>query len=352
MQNHVRKDWNWLASAGIDAQTQSKAKQLFKQYRVDGALLDFLASEEGLKLLAAHKAAARSTAPASEPDPSTPTKGSRQLRGRQKISPQERQGQGHYFDLSTPERNSKAQSSQPVVSNGNINRLRKVGSGLQDATKAGPCRPEEVVPGTWIDGCIKSFNEETGYGFIAVDACVGDGQDIFLHRKELPAKGGPPEPGRVCSFLLMMDKQGRQRACQIAWLHPDSEDVQSPGNPMEAKYNAEVKTPSSDIPSVKDTHLNGARFWGEIKSRGTSYGFISCDSELLSGQDIFVQKANLEQLGPGSGTVSFEVFFSSKCQPQAKNVRWEEAIEEACGTQGPTPDSSCETEAVGKVSRW
>eukprot|EP00930_Biecheleria_cincta_P084530 TRINITY_DN73995_c0_g1_i1.p1 TRINITY_DN73995_c0_g1~~TRINITY_DN73995_c0_g1_i1.p1 ORF type:complete len:313 (-),score=61.98 TRINITY_DN73995_c0_g1_i1:122-1060(-) len=312
MQNNEKKDWDWLASAGVDSQTQSKARQLFKQYRIDGTLLDFLASEDGLKLLAAHKAAASSTTRSSEPDLS---KSSRQLRGRQKISAQERQGQGHYFDLPTPERNSKSQSSQPAVSNGDTNRLRKAGLVLEEAAKAGPRRQEEA--GAWHDGCIKSFNEETGYGFIAVAAGVGGGQDIFYHRKELPATGGPPEPGWVCSFLLTTDKQGRQRACQIRWLHPDSEDVQSPGRPMEAKRSADVERSSCDTASVNDTNFNGARFCGEIKSRGASYGFICCDSEVFSGQDIFVQKATLEQLGPGSGAISFEVFFSSKGQPQA-----------------------------------
>lgn len=348
MRNHEKKDWHWLASAGVDARTQSKARQLFKQYRVDGVLLDFLASDEGLRLLAAHKAGASSTTTASESDAS---KASRQLRGRQKITAQERLGQGHYFDLpTTPEKISKTLTCQPA----GTNRLRKVGPGHQEAAGEGSCRLEEAGQGTWHDGCIKSFNEDTGYGFIAVDACMEGGQDVFLHRKELPAKGGHPRPGRTCSFLLMTDKHGRQRASQITWLHPEPEDVQSPGNPIEAKHSADAEKRGCNA-SIDDDNLNGIRFCGEFKSRGESYGFIYCNSELLNGQDIFVQKAILEQLGPGSGAVSFEVIFSTKGQPQAKNVRWEEipeVVEETCDTQDPYPERSCETETRGRVNRW
>jgi len=348
MQNHEKKDWHWLASAGVDAQTQSKARQLFKQYRVDGVLLDFLASDEGLRLLAAHKAAASSTTPASESDAS---KGSRQLRGRQKITAQERQGQGYYFDSpTTPQKVAKAQTCQPAVTN----RLRKAGPVHQEAAGEGPCRQEEAEQGTWHDGCVKSFNEDTGYGFIAVDACVGGGQDVFLHRKELPAQCGTPRPGRACSFLLMTDKQGRQRACQITWLHPEPEDVQSLGNPIEAKRSADLEKRGCST-SINDGNLTGARFCGEFKSRGESYGFIYCNSDVLNGQDVFVQKASLDQLGLGSGAVSFEVTFNTKGQPQARNVRWEmppEVVEETYGTRVPDPDSSCETETRGRVNRW
>lgn len=49
----------------------------------------------------------------------------------------------------------------------------------------------------FIEGKIKSFNVERGFGFIALE---GGQPDLFFHIKDFSNKSIPPKAGKSCSF--------------------------------------------------------------------------------------------------------------------------------------------------------
>ena len=66
----------------------------------------------------------------------------------------------------------------------------------------------------FIEGKIKSFNAERGFGFIALE---GGQQDLFFHIKDFPNKSLPPQAGEKLQFLIVED-QGKFKADHIVRL--------------------------------------------------------------------------------------------------------------------------------------
>ena len=57
-----------------------------------------------------------------------------------------------------------------------------------------------------IKGKVTSWNDEKGFGF--VEPCSG-GKKVFIHIKALSNRGRRPEIGRLVTYTLSTDKQGR-----------------------------------------------------------------------------------------------------------------------------------------------
>ena len=60
-----------------------------------------------------------------------------------------------------------------------------------------------------IEGVIKSWNDERGFGFIEP---VQGGQEIFLHVKAFRVRHGRPQPGQYVSFAIKVGPKGKKRA--------------------------------------------------------------------------------------------------------------------------------------------
>ena len=65
-----------------------------------------------------------------------------------------------------------------------------------------------------IDGTLKSWNDERGYGFIAPAA---GGPDIFVHIKAFPDGAGRPAVGLALTFEVEIGNNGKQRARSVRY---------------------------------------------------------------------------------------------------------------------------------------
>ncbi|WP_082054947.1 cold shock domain-containing protein [Cupriavidus basilensis] len=65
---------------------------------------------------------------------------------------------------------------------------------------------------TRINGTLKTWNGDKGFGFIASS---GGGRDIFVHISAYPKQGGQPKVGESLTFLVMLDKDGKKKAILV-----------------------------------------------------------------------------------------------------------------------------------------
>lgn len=63
-----------------------------------------------------------------------------------------------------------------------------------------------------IEGAIKTWNDERGFGFIEP---LHGGQEIFFHIKAFAARAGRPEVGQRVSFEVEMAENGKKRAQRV-----------------------------------------------------------------------------------------------------------------------------------------
>lgn len=63
-----------------------------------------------------------------------------------------------------------------------------------------------------IDGTLKSWNDERGFGFI--DPLLG-GQEIFVHIKAFDGRSGRPQVGQRLTFEVEMSPEGKKRAKHV-----------------------------------------------------------------------------------------------------------------------------------------
>jgi len=54
----------------------------------------------------------------------------------------------------------------------------------------------------FVEGKIKKYNSERGFGFIALEGQA----DIFFHITDFPKAGGEPKVGELLKFLIVQDK--------------------------------------------------------------------------------------------------------------------------------------------------
>jgi len=63
-----------------------------------------------------------------------------------------------------------------------------------------------------IDGTLKSWNDERGFGFI--EPLLG-GQEIFVHIKAFDTRLGRPQIGQRLTFEIEMNTEGKKRAKRV-----------------------------------------------------------------------------------------------------------------------------------------
>lgn len=63
-------------------------------------------------------------------------------------------------------------------------------------------------------GCLKTWNDERGFGFI--EAAQG-GQDVFVHIKAFPSGTGRPSVGQVLSFEVETGRDGKKKARAVQY---------------------------------------------------------------------------------------------------------------------------------------
>ena len=69
---------------------------------------------------------------------------------------------------------------------------------------------------TRIDGRLKVWNEDKGYGFIEP---LNGGQDVFVHVSNYPRRGGKPVVGEALSFAVALNKDGKKNAINVQRPH-------------------------------------------------------------------------------------------------------------------------------------
>uniref|UniRef100_A0A7S4Q0I4 CSD domain-containing protein n=1 Tax=Alexandrium monilatum TaxID=311494 RepID=A0A7S4Q0I4_9DINO len=354
----------WLASVhGLDPETVRRAGELFVGRNVDAHLLDFLASEGGSSILSAWRsrgpaasgcdasaagmsagaaaAAAGEAATAgsggaptsaASAGPAGPKEAAASApKGRQRIPAADRRLGSHYF-VPAPTRpeahgrhvraKEKATEKQPSVphAKADVNTAGSRGPFYATAP-SGPLASAAVVPRASslksegsqerLLGTLKSFSDDTGYGFIH---CEHVQQDIFLCAAERP-EDGRLDTGRLVEFTLVYDSLRRPKARNTIWLPP----------------------------------VAAGRFCGRIKSVGSEYGFIACKRTFnLYHRDVYFATA---QLPAGdwepSQLVSFDVSINSRGQPQAKCLLREEPGFETSSDSGSDSSSALPRDSCG-----
>ncbi|NTV71689.1 MAG: cold shock domain-containing protein [Azonexaceae bacterium] len=63
-----------------------------------------------------------------------------------------------------------------------------------------------------IDGKLKTWNDEKGFGFITP---ANGGQDIFVHISKYPRQGGKPVIGEALSFEVALNADGKKNAVNV-----------------------------------------------------------------------------------------------------------------------------------------
>lgn len=85
----------------------------------------------------------------------------------------------------------------------------------------------------FLEGKVKKYNEERGFGFIDVE---GKHQDLFFHIKDMPNKNIPPQIGERLKFRVV-DDQGKLKADQIVRLDVVIEQAEPKKSPQRLHRN-------------------------------------------------------------------------------------------------------------------
>ena len=84
----------------------------------------------------------------------------------------------------------------------------------------------------FVEGKIKKYNSEKGFGFIALEGQA----DIFFHITDFPTAGGEPKVGELLKFLIVQDKD-KFKAANIVRL-----DLKSAHSSSHFSSNTEISS--------------------------------------------------------------------------------------------------------------
>lgn len=73
----------------------------------------------------------------------------------------------------------------------------------------------------FIEGIIKSYNEQRGFGFIKIE---NQKKELFFHIKDLPSKQHIPKIGERLKFQIVSDNNGKMKAENIIRMDVKVED--------------------------------------------------------------------------------------------------------------------------------
>ena len=88
----------------------------------------------------------------------------------------------------------------------------------------------------WVEGKIKSYITERGFGFISMG---GAAKDLFFHVRDLPNKDVEPKLGEQLKFQILEDN-GKLKADQIVRLDlkPEGANLSHSFKQMHSRRNA------------------------------------------------------------------------------------------------------------------
>jgi len=200
-------------------------------------------------------------------------------------------------------------------------------------------------------GAIKSFNQTSGFGFIACPELFEVFQrDVFIHRSQVwGINGGFPTPGLEVAFAVFLNKDQKPQGYDIQPLNGKGQKGQFGGMTEQKgawggkQMGGMMKGGKGDWPMAsfgkgkdgkgkfdgprmpreppKEEDMMG-QFQGIIKSfnHTNSYGFIVCEELQLQGyQDVFLHASQLGSFEVGSEVV-FTAFLNEKQKPNAMNL--------------------------------
>lgn len=81
-----------------------------------------------------------------------------------------------------------------------------------------------------IDGKLKTWNEDKGFGFITP---LNGGQDVFVHISSYPRRGGKPVVGETLSFEVTLNADQKKKAVNVqrpGQLHGKSASPRQPNS--------------------------------------------------------------------------------------------------------------------------
>lgn len=186
-------------------------------------------------------------------------------------------------------------------------------------------------PATNVQGVIKNFGPQKGFGFITCDEVPGD---IYFQARELPSHiviavecGTADIRGTVVTFDLQYSPDGKPQAKNLV---ANTSGAGAAGHAVaEVEDGAEV-------------------YMGQVKSfnDGKGYGFLSCNN--VEG-DVYFQKRDVPAQVQGHNLVGMGVSFKTNVTPdgkiQARNLQFTE-MPRAINRIGP---SSASGKGCGKV---
>jgi cold shock protein len=147
-------------------------------------------------------------------------------------------------------------------------------------------RSESAAPtGPSIDGVVKWFNAEKGFGFVELTDGSGD---VFLHAAVLEAAGhSSVEPGTKLSVQVAVGQKGRQVTSVLA---VDASAAAAPRPSVRSAPKASSGGRERPDPATA-TSVEGAVKWFNPDK---GFGFVGCED---GGKDVFVHASIVERAG-------------------------------------------------------
>ncbi len=103
----------------------------------------------------------------------------------------------------------------------------------------------------FVEGKIKKYDTEKGFGFIKVD---GHQTDVFFHIKDFPKASGEPKMGEKLKFLIVEDNNGKFKAANIVRLDQKQAHIDYPN------YVNNSSTQNNSISQPKHENHKGMTF--------------------------------------------------------------------------------------------
>jgi len=146
-------------------------------------------------------------------------------------------------------------------------------------------RSESAAPtGPSIDGVVKWFNAEKGFGFVELTDGSGD---VFLHAAVLEGAGHTSvEPGTKLSVQVAVGQKGRQ---VTSVLGVDTSAAAAPRPSVRSSPKASSGRERPDPATA--TSVEGAVKWFNPDK---GFGFVGCED---GGKDVFVHASIVERAG-------------------------------------------------------
>ena len=119
-----------------------------------------------------------------------------------------------------------------------------------------------------IEGLIKSWNDERGFGFIEP---TQSGQDIFVHVKAFRSRTGRPQVGQYVSFEVEQNPQGKKRAKEVELVQATRTSVRNRSNPAADWGTATLLM----IPAFAILYLIVAVLWRVPNTVAGAYAVLS-----------------------------------------------------------------------------